>query len=97
VVASEEDQQRLEQHAGLFFKLDFLGLRDGGRVLPFAFGNVEGVVVLEDAVVVAAVDQYLVAVDLHRVEGSSVRHDFLEMDALELVIDAQQGVVELIP
>jgi len=95
VVAPEEDEEGVEEHAGLLFEESVVGFGDVGGVEPLAFGDVEGVVVFEDVVVVAAVDQDLVAVDLHGVEGPAVGHDFLEVHALEAGVDSQQRVVEL--
>lgn len=95
VVAAEKDEQRVEEDAGLFFEEDVVGFGDVGRAEPSALGDVEGVVVFEDVVVVAPVDQDLVAVDLHGVEGPAVGHHFLEVHALEVAVDPQHRVVEL--
>lgn len=54
-------------------------------------------VVLEDHVVVAPVDEDLVAVDLHDMEGAAVGHELLELHLLKLGVDLEQRVVELIP
>lgn len=47
-------------------------------------------IVLKDDVVIASVDEYLIAVDLHDMKRAAIGHQLLELHLFELRVDLQQ-------
>ncbi len=70
--------------------------RNFRRGEPSALRHIKGIIILKNLVVVSTIDEYLITIDLHSVKGTSVGYDFLEMNTLKLLINAQQRIVELI-
>ena len=97
-IPSEKHQQHFVAHTGLllpFLRLNSLNLRGH---LPSAFCGVEGVVISQDDVVVAAVDDDFVPVSHHVVKGPGIRQHFFDRALMKFMdVDFGEGMHELLP
>lgn len=53
-------------------------------------------IVFENAIIIASINENFIAVNLHSVESTAIRNDFLEVHSLKFVVYAKQGVVEFV-
>jgi hypothetical protein len=95
-VPSKEHQQHLIQHTTLLFSLLRHLSMDLRRRLPDPLCRVKCIVVLEDGVIVASIDDDFVPVGDHGVESSGVGQYFFKGVVVEIMdVDLGKGMNKL--
>lgn len=96
-VSTKENKKHLIDNTTLLLLFDGVLPGDVGHRCPFLLRHVEGVIILQDSGVVSPVNDDLVSVGDHVMEGPPIWQGFLSLGTIQLHVNFGQRAVELRP